>query len=461
MSVEERYTTDEMRELYSPTYRGTFFRKLWVVMAEVEKELGLSQITENILYELRENIFVTENDLKLIHDEELITKHDVMASINVFKKKLSPEAGKIIHLGCTSCFVQDNADMLIQLDALKNIKNKLIHLIQQIYSLTEKEKLTVCCGLTHYQPAQFVTIGKRFAMWNQDLVKHLQRLNRLIYTDLELLGAKGATGTQDSYLKLFDVEKVMEIDEMISKKLGHKVVQISGQTYSRSMDTMILDQLAEIACTMKRIATNIRLSQHDLEISEPFDDGQVGSSAMPYKQNPMRSERICSLAKIINANRMVENDSEQWFERTLDDSANKRIVMKQSLVLTDYIITLMCNVIDGIKINHPIILRNVMNYLPLIVTESIMMKMVKLGHDRQEVHEKIKKIAHTNTVYMVLSEIRDDPYFAQIAHSIEKLMDPNLYIGLCVQQVDKFHEYLREEGIVSYKCDLFDIRFKF
>lgn len=459
-----KYTTNEMIHLISHKYRYTLFRKLWVIMAEIQKDLGFHQITDEIIRDMKDHVNVTDEDLQYAKEQEKISKHEVMAHIATYKTRLSKPNG-IIHTCCTSCFVQDNSDVLIYTESLLNIQNKLTFLLQLLDKLSQREKNTVCVGYTHYQPAQYVTLGKRFALWNQDIYFHLKRLSRLIKKDLYLLGAKGATGTQDSYLKLFDEEKVLKIDKMLSERLNMPVIPLSGQTYTRSMDNMILDMLGEISSTMHKIATNIRLSQHDNEIYEPFEEHQVGSSAMAYKQNPMRCERICSLARIVINNKTIDNDMHQWFERTLDDSANRRLKMKESLILTDYIITLMCNVIDGIKIIHHVISDHVLEQLDYIITESIMMKMCSLGKDRTEVHEKIRQISlnlkakqlngQQDNIATMMSK---DEYFKDIQNEIYGMTDPKLYTGLCVIQIDEFHKLI--ERYLDIECKPFDISFQ-
>jgi adenylosuccinate lyase len=461
-----KYTTNEMIDLLSHKRRYFLFRKLWMIMAQIEKELGFDKITDKITLEMRNNLNITDEDLQLAKVYEEKSKHEVIAQIEVFKTHLSSEAGKYLHLGCTSCYVQDNADMLIYIEALKNIKNKIIRLLQLLNKMANQEKATICVGYTHYQPAQFVTVGKRFALYSQSIYFHITRLERLIEQDLYLLGCKGATGTQDSYLKLFNKEKVLKLDEMFSKKTGYKVIPLSGQTYTRTMDTMILDQLGEIASSIHKIATDIRLWQHDQEIYEPFDEHQVGSSAMAYKQNPMRSERVCSLARVIMNNKTIENEPYQWFERTLDDSASRRLKMKESLLLTDYIITLMCNIISGIKIIHPVITKHINEQLNYIVTENIMMKLVSLGKDRMEVHEKIRQITlkirenELNGIKDNIAEIiRQDEYFKEIYDQLDDMMDPKLYAGICVEQIEKFNEIIKK--YLNMTCDEFDTTFKF
>lgn len=464
MEDYDKYITNEMKTLMSHKYRYTLFRKLWVIMARIQKKLGFEKITDQIIYEMEMNINVTDDDVIFAKKQEKISKHDVMAQIETFKRHLSPEAKKFVHLGCTSCFVTDNADMLIYIDALKMIQNKLIFLLQLLNDISQKEKNTICVGYTHYQPAQFVTLGKRFALWNQDIYFHLKRLTRLIDDDLYLLGAKGATGTQDSYLKLFDDESVSQIDEMFSDIMKTKVVPLSGQTYTRSMDNMIMDMLGEICSSAHKIATNIRLSQHDNEIYEPFEENQIGSSAMAYKQNPMRCERICSLSRVVINNKNIDNDSHQWFERTLDDSANRRLKMKESLLLTDYIVTLMCNVFDGLKIRYNVIDNNVKNQLDFIVTESIIMKMCSLGKDRHEVHNKIRQLTlriknnQLNGVDNdIKTELKKDDYFKEINNIVENIMNPKLYVGRCSKQVDEFTEMIK--SYLFIKCESFDISF--
>ncbi|QKF94452.1 adenylsuccinate lyase [Fadolivirus algeromassiliense] len=459
-----KYVTNEMKNIMCHKFKYSLFRKLWLMMATIQKELGFDKITNQMLDEMKANIEVSDEDLVYAKEQELISKHEVMAHIEAFKKHLSAETSKYIHMGCTSCFVQDNADMFIYIESLNIIKNKLTFLLQILDNISYREKETICVGYTHYQPAQFVTLGKRFALWNQDIYFHLKRLDRMIEEDLYLLGAKGATGTQDSYLKLFNDDQVSQIDTMISDIVGIKVVPLSGQTYTRSMDNMILDILGEICSSMHRVAENIRLSQHDNEVYEPFEEHQVGSSAMAYKQNPMRCERICSLSRIVINNKINDNNAFQWFERTLDDSANRRLKMKESLLLTDYIVTLMCNVISGLKIRYGVIESHVNEQLNYIVTESIMMKMCSLGLDRQEVHEKIRQLTlkikdnELNGIKVnIATEIKKDDYFKDIHPIIDMMMDPKLYAGRCSKQVDEFSKMINK--YLKVNCVHFDISF--
>lgn len=459
-----KYITNEMKELMSLKYKYTLFRKLWVIMASIQKDLGFEKITNDMLQEMATYINVTDEDLIYATEQEKMSKHDVMAQIAAFKKHLLPENSRYIHMCSTSAYVTDNTDMLIYIKALSTIENKLIFLLQQLNVLSQQEKNTICVGYTHYQPAQFVTLGKRFALWNQDIYFHLKRLRRLIKEDLYLLGAKGATGTQDSYLKLFTEDQVAKIDEIFSGTFGIQVIPLSGQTYTRTLDNMILDQLGEICSSMHKISTNIRLSQHDNEVYEPFDEHQVGSSAMAYKQNPMRCERICSLSRIIINNKNIDNDAHQWFERTLDDSANRRLKLKESLILTDYIVTLMCNVFSGIKIRYNVIESHVREQLNYIVTENIMMKMCSFGKDRQEVHEKIRQLTlkikdnELNGIYCnIIDEIKKDNYFEDIYDIVDNMMNPNLYTGMCSKQVDEFSKLIND--YINFDCTPFNISF--
>jgi adenylosuccinate lyase len=371
-----------------------------------------------------------------------------MAHIEAYKQRVTKETGNIIHLGCTSCFVQDNADMLIYIKSLQNILNKLKTLFEFFRAISLIEKETVCLGYTHYQPAQFTTLGKRLALWSQDIFMSIKRLERLIEEDLFLLGAKGATGTQDSYLKLFaDPEKVLQIDEMLEQMFDVKIIQLSGQTYPRKMDNMILDMLSEISSTMSKIAFNIRLLQHDNELCEPHDTDQIGSSAMAYKHNPMRCERICSLERQVHANKTIDNDTHQILERSLDDSANRRLAMKQSLILTDYQITLMCNIIQGIQINRYTIKQYVDKDFKYIITEKIIMFMCSQGYDRSVVHEHIRVLtnkmrfqnAHEHNSSLI-TELKTDPFFNCLFENDKLIIsgDPTEYIGISDIQVTRF-----------------------
>lgn len=465
----EKYNNDsKMKYLLSNKNKYSQWRKLWVAMAEVEKELGLSIIGEEDIKIMRENSEITDEEMIVAKEIEGITKHDVMAHIECFKKKLG-ESGKIVHLGCTSCYVQDNADMLIFIEGLKIIRNKLIMLLQLFDKLIMKERDTICIGRTHLQEAQFVTVGKRFVMFSQDIWLVLRRLESTIENDLFLLGGKGATGTQCSYVNLVGKEKAKLIDQMLSEKLGVKVIPLSGQTYPRILDNFILDSLKGIASVLYRIGLNVRMWQMMKEVYEPFEDEQVGSSAMPYKQNPMRCERICSLADFVMKICAVDNNMHQGFERTLDDSANRRLVMRQALVLVNYIISLMCNVVNGIVVMHQVIDRVVRKQINYAVTENILMEMCKMGKDRNECHEKIKEITFNMRVkelkgdeYSIVEELRKDNYFEGIMEKIDGMLDPKLnsvgWIGLCREQVDSYREMIGNDYL-DIKCEPFDMQF--
>lgn len=461
----ERYNTDEeMKTFLSNKYRYTLFRKLWVIMAQIEKELGLNNITPEIMKDLKNNMEFTDEDLPIIKEEEIKTKHEVMAQINAFKKRLTPEAAKIIHLGCTSCYVQDNADMLTFINAMYLIRNKTISLVQRMAKFSDMQKSTICVGYTHLQVAQFVTLGKRMSLFTQDFWFDLKGLEETI-DKMHVLGCQGATGTKYSYVQLLGKEKALLIDEKFAEQTGRKVIPLSGQTYPRKMDNIILTVLRDLASSAHRIALNIRLWQSRYEVSEPFEQDQIGSSAMPWKRNPMRCERINSLARLVIALATVDNNAHQMDERTLDDSANRRLVMKMCLTLVNYMITLLCNIVDGLKVFYPNIESKVIEELNSVVAEPILMEMCKLGHDRQEVHEKLKFITlklrddKTNGINGNIADaIKQDKYFQPIHDQIDTLMNPNLYIGLCPEQVDNFHFHELQEYL-EYPCKPFDTSF--
>ena len=384
-----RYASKEMTNLWSDDSKYSTWRKLWVALAEVEKELGID-ITDEQIKQMKEN--VNNIDYDIVSKREKECRHDVMAHVYEFGLKC-PKAKPIIHLGATSCYVTDNTDVILMTKALGIIKQKLVLVISNLKKFAMKYKDVPCLGYTHFQPAQLTTVGKRATLWLQDLLEDLEELE-FVESHMKLLGCKGTTGTQESFMKLFkDENKVKQIDEKIAKKMGFdKFYGVSGQTYTRKLDSRVLNVLAQIAQSAAKFANDMRLLQHEKELEEPFEKGQIGSSAMAYKRNPMRSERINSLSRHVIALTMdpAITAATQWIERTLDDSANKRICVPESFLATDAILILYANISQNIVVYENVIKTNMMQELPFMATEEILMNAVLKGGDRQELHEKIR-----------------------------------------------------------------------
>lgn len=438
-----------MLELFSPDTKFRTWRKLWIALAEAQKELGLN-ITDEQIEELKK--FQNDINYELAEEIEKETRHDVMSHVRAYGSQC-PKAKGIIHLGATSCFVGDNTDVLIYFQALKLVKNKVLSVISKLSRFAEKYKDMPTLGFTHYQPAQLVTVGKRACLWIQDLVLDVEELDFVLST-LRLLGNKGTTGTQASFLALFDGdhEKVRKLEKLIAEKLSFEnIMPVSGQTYSRKQDTRILNVLSSIAQSAYKFSNDMRLLANLKEIEEPFEKNQIGSSAMAYKRNPMRSERISSLARyvIVNALNPAITASTQWFERTLDDSANRRITIPEAFLAVDAILNIYNNIADGIVVYPKIINKHVMSELPFMATENILMEAVKRGGDRQELHERIR-VHSMEAARMVkeegkendlLERIANDPSFNLNMEELTKVLNPHNYIGRSIQQVE---EYLNE-----------------
>ncbi len=390
--LNSRYASKEMQELFSPDMKFRTWRRLWIALAEAEKELGLN-ITDEQIEELKKYKDDINYDVAEIKEKEF--RHDVMAHIHAYGEQC-PNARPIIHLGATSCYVGDNTDIIIMTEALKLIKQKLICVISKLSDFAMKYKDLPTLGYTHYQPAQLVTVGKRATLWIQDLLMDVEDLDYIL-SNMKLLGSKGTTGTQASFLSLFenDHEKVRKLDMLIAKKMGFdNVFPVSGQTYTRKLDSRILNLLSTIAQSAYKFSNDLRLLQSMKEIEEPFEKHQIGSSAMAYKRNPMRSERIGALARyvIVDALNPAITASTQWFERTLDDSANKRISVPEAFLAVDAILSIYINIADGMVVYPRVIEKHVLEELPFMATENIMMEAVKRGGDRQELHERIRFI---------------------------------------------------------------------
>ncbi len=450
--LSERYASKEMQYIFSPDMKFTTWRRLWIALAETEMELGLSQdgkpvITAEQIAELKEHADDINYDVAKAREKEV--RHDVMSHVYAYGQQC-PKAAGIIHLGATSCYVGDNTDIIVMTEALKLVKKKLVNVIAKLGEFADKYKDQPTLAFTHFQPAQPTTVGKRATLWAQEFCMDLEDLDYVLST-MKLLGSKGTTGTQASFLELFDgdQETIDKIDPMIAKKMGFdKCVAVSGQTYSRKTDTRVCNILAGIAASAHKMSNDIRLLQHLKEVEEPFEKSQIGSSAMAYKRNPMRSERIASLARyvMIDALNPAITSATQWFERTLDDSANKRLSVPEGFLAIDGILDLCLNVVDGLVVYEKVINKRLMSELPFMATENIMMDAVKNGGNRQELHERIRELsmeAGKNVKQLgkennLLELIAADPAFGMNLEELEKTMDPAKYVGRAPVQVEKF-----------------------
>ena len=444
--LSERYPSKEMKYLFSPEMKFRTWRKLWIALAETEKDLGLD-ISQEQIDELKAN---AENiNYDVAKEREAVVRHDVMSHVYAYGVQC-PKSKGIIHLGATSCYVGDNTDLIIMTEGLKLIRSKLINVIAQLADFADKYKTLPTLGFTHFQPAQPTTVGKRATLWLQDLLMDLDDLQHLLDT-MKLLGSKGTTGTQASFLELFDGdrEKVKQLDQKIAEKMGYSgCYAVSGQTYSRKVDTRVVNILAGIAASAHKFSNDIRLLQHLKEVEEPFEKSQIGSSAMAYKRNPMRSERIASLSRFVMVDAMnpAITSATQWFERTLDDSANKRLSVPEGFLAIDGILDLCLNVVDGLVVYPKVIEKRLRSELPFMATENIMMDAVKAGGDRQELHERIRELSMEagKTVKVegkdnnLLELIAADPAFNLTLEELEKTMDPAKYTGRASVQVDAF-----------------------
>ncbi len=448
--LSERYASREMQYIFSQEKKFKTWRKLWIALAETERELGLD-ITKEQIDELKEH----EEDLNLdvAREREKVVRHDVMAHVYAYGVQC-PKAKGIIHLGATSCYVGDNTDLILMADALKLVRKKLINVIEKLAEFADKYKDQPTLGYTHFQPAQPTTVGKRATLWIQEFMMDLEDLDYVLQS-LKLLGSKGTTGTQASFLELFDgdQEKVEKIDPMIAKKMGFQsCYPVSGQTYSRKVDQRVLNVLSGIGTSAYKFANDIRMLQHLKEIEEPFEKSQIGSSAMAYKRNPMRSERICALSRyvMIDAMNPTVTASTQWFERTLDDSANKRLSVPEGFLAVDGILGLCINVADGLVVYPRVIEKHLMEELPFMATENILMDAVKAGGDRQELHEKIrtlsmeagrnvKELGKENNLLQLIAE---DDAFPLTIEELESTMNPRKYTGCAKEQVESYLQFV-------------------
>ena len=444
--LSERYASREMQYIFSPDMKFRTWRKLWIALAETEKELGLN-ITQEQIDELKEHAEDINYDVARAREKEV--RHDVMSHVYAYGVQC-PKAKGIIHLGATSCYVGDNTDINVMTRALELVKKKLVNVIKELADFADKYKAQPTLAFTHFQPAQPTSVGKRATLWMQEFCLDLEDLNHVL-SHMKLLGSKGTTGTQASFLELFDgnQEIIDRIDPMIAEKMGFReCYPVSGQTYSRKVDTRVANVLAGIAASAHKMSNDIRLLQHLKEVEEPFEKGQIGSSAMAYKRNPMRSERIASLSRyvMIDALNPAITSATQWFERTLDDSANKRLSIPEGFLAVDGILDLCLNVVDGLVVYPKVIEKRLMSELPFMATENIMMDAVKAGGDRQELHEKIrtlsmeagKNVKVEGKENNLLELIAADPAFNMTLEELRKTMEPSKYIGRSKEQVEAF-----------------------
>ena len=444
--LSERYASKEMQYIFSPDKKFRTWRKLWIALAETEKELGLD-ITEEQIEELKAH--ADDINYDVAKEREKVVRHDVMSHVYAYGKQC-PNAKGIIHLGATSCYVGDNTDIILMSEALEIVRKKLINVIAELAKFADAHKNLPTLAFTHFQPAQPTTVGKRATLWMQEFMMDLEDLE-YVKGSLKLLGSKGTTGTQASFLELFDgdQETIDKIDPMIAKKMGFETCYpVSGQTYSRKVDTRVVNVLAGIAASAHKMSNDIRLLQHLKEIEEPFEKSQIGSSAMAYKRNPMRSERIASLSRYVMVDAMnpAITSATQWFERTLDDSENKRLSVPEGFLAIDGILDLCLNVVDGLVVYPKVIEKRLMSELPFMATENIMMDAVKAGGDRQELHERIRELSmeagrnvkEKGLDNNLLELIAADPAFNLSLEELQKTMDPAKYVGRAPIQVDVY-----------------------
>lgn len=457
--LSERYASKEMQYIFSPDMKFRTWRRLWIALAETEKELGLN-ITQEQIDELKAH--AEDINYDVAKERERQVRHDVMSHVYAYGVQC-PKAKGIIHLGATSCYVGDNTDIIVMTEALKLVKKKLVNVIAELSAFADKYKDQPTLAFTHFQPAQPTTVGKRATLWTQEFLLDLEDLEYVLGT-MKLLGSKGTTGTQASFLELFDgdQETIDKIDPMIAEKMGFKeCYPVSGQTYSRKVDTRVANILAGIAASAHKMSNDIRLLQHLKEVEEPFEKSQIGSSAMAYKRNPMRSERIASLSRyvMVDALNPAITSATQWFERTLDDSANKRLSIPEGFLAIDGILDLCLNVVDGLVVYPKVIEKHMMAELPFMATENIMMDAVKAGGDRQELHERIRELSMEagKTVKVegkdnnLLKLIAADPAFNLSLEDLQRSMDPKKYIGRAKEQTERFVNTVVQPILDSHK----------
>ncbi|MBQ3782133.1 MAG: adenylosuccinate lyase [Lachnospiraceae bacterium] len=463
--LSERYASKEMQYIFSQDMKFKTWRKLWIALAEAERELGLD-ITQEQIDELKAH----QDDInyEVAKEREKLVRHDVMSHVYAYGQQC-PKAKGIIHLGATSCYVGDNTDVIIMTEALKLVKKKVVNVINELSKFAMEYKGLPTLAFTHFQPAQPTTVGKRATLWMMELLMDLEDIDYTI-ENMKLLGCKGTTGTQASFKELFDgdTEKIQQVDKLIAKKMGFdRTFPVSGQTYSRKLDTKVVNVLAGIAASAHKFSNDIRLLQHLKEVEEPFEKNQIGSSAMAYKRNPMRSERIASLARFVMCDAMnpAITSATQWFERTLDDSANKRLSVPEAFLAIDGILDLYLNVVDGLVVYPKVIEKRLMAELPFMATENIMMDAVKAGGDRQELHEKIrtlsmqagKNVKEEGLDNNLLELIAADPAFNLTLEELQKTMDPSKYTGRSEEQVEEFvKEYI--EPVLAENKELIGLK---
>ncbi|CAH7685223.1 L-Aspartase-like protein [Phakopsora pachyrhizi] len=459
--LASRYASPEMAKLFSSQTRFSTWRQLWLSLAQAQKELGLP-IPERAIEEMRANLQLDHKQMEMAANEERRRRHDVMAHVHVFGQ-VCPAAAPIIHLGATSCYVTDNSDLIFLRKGFEILIPKLAVVISRLSKFASDYKNLPTLGWTHFQPAQLTTVGKRATLWIQELLMDLRNIVRA-NEDLGFRGVKGTTGTQASFLTLFegDHEKVEKLDELVTKISGFKYAYpVSGQTYTRKIDIDSLAPLSSFGATAHKIATDIRLLANLKEIEEPFESTQIGSSAMAYKRNPMRCERICSLSRhlmVLHQNALM-TASVQWFERTLDDSANRRVTIPEAFLTTDIILTILQNVCEGLIVYPAIIRRHINAELPFMATENIIMEMVRLGQDRQLCHEKIRVLSHQAGKVVkeeggendLIERVKKDSYFAPVHNKLDEILDPKTFVGRAPQQVDNFIKDWVTPALAPYK----------
>ena len=443
--LSSRYASQYMLNLFSAETRIRTWRKLWVSLAKAEHTLGLP-VTQEQVDELEAQLDNIDFEVAAAREREV--RHDVMAHVYAYGL-VAPKAAGIIHLGATSCYITDNADVVLYREGLRYLRAELLKVVSNLAAFADKYKATPTLGYTHYQPAQLVTIGKRATLWMQDLMSDMEELDFVIGS-MKFLGCRGTTGTEASFMDLYngDEGKIDEMNRLISRDFGfERCFSVCGQTYPRKLDSRILNVLSSIGQSCYRMANDIRLLQHDRQVEEPFEKNQIGSSAMAYKRNPMRSERICSLSRYLMADALNApmTASTQWLERTLDDSANRRISIPEGFLCADAILRLAQNVTDGLHVNEKIVERTVREYLPFMTTENLMMEAVKRGGNRQELHEVIRKCSMEATAKMkngedcdLLVRLSEAPEFGMTLEEMERLLNPIDYIGRCPQQVENY-----------------------
>lgn len=460
--LSSRYASEEMSKLFSLRNRFSTWRKLWLNLAIAEKSLGLDVISDEAINQMKAHLEITDKEIEDASKQEAIVRHDVMAHVHVFGETC-PDAAGIIHLGATSCFVTDNADLIFLRDAYDILIPKLVNVIDRLSKFALEYKDMPVLGWTHFQPAQLTTVGKRATLWLQELLWDLRNMERA-RNDIGLRGVKGTTGTQASFLSLFhgDHEKVEALDKKVTELLGFEhVYPVTGQTYSRKIDIDVLAPLTSLGATAHKFATDIRLLANLKEIEEPFEKSQIGSSAMAYKRNPMRCERVCSLARHLGGlfNDALQTASVQWFERTLDDSAIRRISLPSAFLTADILLSTMNNITSGMVVYPKVIERRINSELPFMATENIIMAMVEKGESRQECHEQIRVLSHQASAVVkqeggdndLIDRVKKTEYFKPIWGELDSLLDPSTFVGRAPQQTEKFVKNDVAQAIKTYK----------